>query len=80
MNTWHPLSAKVGTNFADNRRSLVGSDHGVFRRKYITLFWMQVIQFILYVDYRLYNLHNFGGGGGTKLKRNYICGYENKIM
>jgi hypothetical protein len=27
--TWHPLSAKVGTNFADMLQSLVDSGHGV---------------------------------------------------
>jgi hypothetical protein len=30
LTTWHPLSAKVGTNFADKQRLLAGSDHGVF--------------------------------------------------
>jgi hypothetical protein len=32
LTTWHPLSAKVSTNFADKRRSLVDSGHGVLYR------------------------------------------------
>jgi hypothetical protein len=28
MTTWHPLSAKVGTNLTDKRRSLADSGHG----------------------------------------------------
>jgi hypothetical protein len=30
LTTWHPLSAKVGNQFADKRRSLTDSDHGVY--------------------------------------------------
>jgi hypothetical protein len=30
LSAWNPLSAKVGINFADKRRSLGNSGHGVF--------------------------------------------------
>jgi hypothetical protein len=30
LTTWHPLSAKVGTNLTDKRRSLADSGPGVF--------------------------------------------------
>jgi hypothetical protein len=39
---------------------------------------MQFIQFILNVNYRLYNFELHANFGGTKLKWNYIWGYENK--
>jgi hypothetical protein len=36
LTTWHPLSAKVDTNFANKRRSFLDSGHGVFIGKHLS--------------------------------------------
>jgi hypothetical protein len=69
LTTWHPLSAKVGSHFADKRRSfgryssLADSDHGVCLLRKVNSY---------IADYRVNTVNLKSEGNDTEMHEKYM--------